>query len=106
MPYRAALSRISHAKNSKPTPEDLYKQAPNPIDEQIAMVFEDTRSACATPTRSISTICCSKPCACCGTTPRRAKPGTAASSYVMIDEYQDTNRSQYQLMRLLTDRAR
>src|SRR6185295_1730425 len=25
-------------------------------------------------------------------------------SYVMVDEYQDTNRSQYELMRLLTER--
>ncbi len=27
-------------------------------------------------------------------------------AYVMVDEYQDTNRSQYELMRLLTEQSR
>ena len=62
----------------------------------------NTKRPCATPTRSISTICCSRPYGCCATTTPPREPGTGASSYVMIDEYQDTNRPQYQLMRLLT----
>src|SRR5438874_4057464 len=35
MQYRAALSKISHAKNLKQTPEDFYKQAVNKESEAI-----------------------------------------------------------------------
>jgi DNA helicase-2/ATP-dependent DNA helicase PcrA len=38
----------------------------------------NTKRRCARRTRSISTICCSKPCAFCAMTTPRAKPGTAA----------------------------
>src|SRR5215831_12140325 len=40
MQCRAALSRISHAKNRKETAQDLYKAAVNPETERLAAVFE------------------------------------------------------------------
>ena len=45
MQYRAVLSRISHAKNRKQTPEDLYKQAVDPESERVAEVFEEYEKA-------------------------------------------------------------
>ena len=79
MQYRAALSRISHAKNLKQAPADIYKQAVEPGNRsRWRPSTRNTRRRCATPTRSISTICCSKPSACCATMTPRAKPGTAA----------------------------
>src|SRR5271157_215748 len=41
MQYRAALSRISHAKNIKQTPQDLYKNAVNPENERLAALYEN-----------------------------------------------------------------
>src|SRR6202046_1347293 len=40
MQYRAALSRISRAKSSKETPQDIYKHATNPESEAVAALFE------------------------------------------------------------------
>ena len=45
MQHRAALSRISHAKNLKQTPQDLYKDAINPESEKLAAVFEHYEKA-------------------------------------------------------------
>ena len=61
------------------------------------------RRACARPTRWISTTCCSKPSGCWRTMPICAARYNRRFEFVMIDEYQDTNRSQYELMRLLTE---
>src|SRR5690348_9307164 len=38
--YRAALSRISHAKNHKQTPQDLYRGATSKEQERLAALFE------------------------------------------------------------------
>src|SRR5690242_15422209 len=38
MQYRAALSRISHAKNQKKTPQDLYDHAADPVAEKLAVI--------------------------------------------------------------------
>ena len=45
MQYRAALSRISHAKNRKETPQDFYKRATNKETEALAKVFEEYEKA-------------------------------------------------------------
>ncbi len=66
---------------------------------------DNTKPACARPTRSISTTCCSKRCACSRTTRTCAASYNRRFEFVMIDEYQDTNRSQYELMRLLSECA-
>ena len=64
-----------------------------------------TKNGCAPPMRSISTTCCSRPSACCATTPALREQYGRRIRYLLIDEYQDTNRTQYDLMRLLTDIA-
>src|SRR5579862_1642857 len=46
--YRAALSRISHAKNRKQTPQDLYREATNKEVEKLAAVFDAYESALRT----------------------------------------------------------
>src|SRR6516164_3779870 len=45
LPYRSALSRISAAKNRADTPEDLFKQATNRTDEQIAALYTEYEKA-------------------------------------------------------------
>ncbi len=102
MQYRAVLSRISQAKNLKQTPQDLYNQATDPRVSKLAVLFEEYEKALRTANALdfddllLETV--------------RLLYHDAATrdaynrrlSYIMIDEYQDTNRSQYELMRLLS----
>ncbi len=102
MQHRAALSRISACKNRKQAPEDLHKDAKDPETVRLAVLFEEyekgLRSANALDfddllLESVRLL--------------RHDRATRDAwnrrlSYLMIDEYQDTNRSQYELMRLLS----
>ncbi|HEV2444879.1 MAG TPA: UvrD-helicase domain-containing protein, partial [Candidatus Sulfopaludibacter sp.] len=106
MQYRAALSRISHAKNIKQTPQDLYNTAINPESERVAALFEQyEKSLYAANALDFDDLLLEAV--------RLLRHDNATReawshrlSYVMIDEYQDTNRSQYELMRLLTESHR
>ncbi len=104
MQYRAAHSRISHAKNHKETPEDFYKNAKDPKSERLAVVFEQyearLRQANALDFDDLLLEAV-----------RLLRHDSVIRDtyndryrYLLIDEYQDTNRSQYELMRLLTQR--
>ncbi len=102
LPYRSVLSRISQAKNRADSPDELFKYAKTRVDEQIAVLYQEyekaLRSANALDFDDLLLE-----------TVRLLRHDTATREtwnrrlgYVMIDEYQDTNRPQYQLMRLLT----
>src|SRR5579864_6259039 len=102
MQYRAVLSRISHAKNCKKTPQDLYQEATDPNQTKIAVIFEEYEKALRQANaldfddlllETVRLLYHDE--ATRATLNRRL-------SYLMIDEYQDTNRSQYELMRLLS----
>jgi DNA helicase-2/ATP-dependent DNA helicase PcrA len=102
MPLRATMSVISHSKNCQKSPQELYEEAQDPKMSRIAALFEEyekgLRNANALDFDDLllETV--------------RLLAHDAATreaynrriSYLMIDEYQDTNRTQYQLMRLLT----
>ena len=45
MQYRAALSRISHAKNIQQTPQDFYKDTTDPKMARLAVVFQQYEEA-------------------------------------------------------------
>ena len=101
--YRAALSRISQAKNTKQTPQDFYRDAKDPAAGKLAVIWDQYEKALHTANALdfddllLETV--------------RLLYHDAATralynrriGYMMIDEYQDTNRSQYELMRLLTE---
>ena len=100
---RAALSRISHAKNHKQTPEEFAQAAKDPKSKQLAAVFEEyegrLRQANALDfddllLESVRLLRHDE-------ATRRAY--NRRIQHLLIDEYQDTNRSQYELMRLLTE---
>lgn len=106
MKYRAALSAISHAKNRKETPQDFYQKQGDPRMAKLAVIFDQYEKALHSANaldfddlllEAVRLL--------------RHDEATRASynrriSYLMIDEYQDTNRSQYELMRLLTEQHR
>ena len=102
MQYRAALSKISHAKNLKRTPQDLYQDAKNKESEALAALFEGYEKALyhANALDFDDLLLEAVRLLQHDTATREA--WNRRLSYVMIDEYQDTNRSQYELMRLLS----
>ncbi|HEY1342851.1 MAG TPA: UvrD-helicase domain-containing protein [Bryobacteraceae bacterium] len=103
MQHRAALSRISHAKNTKQGPQDLYKSAVNKESEALASVFEEYEKALRKANaldfddlllEAVRLLRIDDP---------TREAWNRRLSYILIDEYQDTNRSQYELMRLLSE---
>jgi DNA helicase-2/ATP-dependent DNA helicase PcrA len=103
MQYRAALSQISHAKNHKRTPQDFYKHSTDPKMSRLAVIYEKYEAAlCQANALDFDDLLLwsvkllQHDAEVRGWYNRRIQ-------YLMIDEYQDTNRSQYELVRLLTE---
>ncbi len=103
MQYRAALSRVSHAKSNNETPQDWYKAATDPKLTRLAKIYElyEERLRLANALDFDDLLLESV---------RLLRHDDAIRAlynrhfeFVMIDEYQDTNRSQYELMRRLTE---
>ena len=103
--YRAALSRISHAKNVKQAPSDLYKQAVNKETEALAAVYEEYEKALRNANALDFDDLLLEAVRLLRHDDATREAWNRRLSYVMIDEYQDTNRSQYELMRLLTEQS-
>ena len=99
---RSVLGRISYAKNHGLTPELMYQQAPNGPVEKVAALFGlyevKLRQANALDFDDLllkTVELFYKAAEVCERYNRRFE-------YVLVDEYQDTNRTQYQLIRQLT----
>jgi len=99
---RSLLSRIGYAKNRGLSPKDLYRKAVDPATEKLATVFEryegKLRQANALDfddllLKTVELFYGAKDI--CEDYNRRFR-------YVLVDEYQDTNRTQYELIRQLT----
>ena len=102
MPYRSVMSAIGQAKNSRKSAQDLYDEAKDPRMTRVAAAFEEyerglrTANALDFDDLLLETVRLLEHDA-----PTR-EAYNRRISYLMIDEYQDTNRTQYELMRLLT----
>ena len=106
MAYRAALSHISHAKNRGETPEDLYPQASNRDLERLASIYEAYETALrAANALDFDDLLLESVRLLRHDAPTR-EAWNRRLSYILIDEYQDTNRTQYDLMRLLSESHR
>jgi DNA helicase-2/ATP-dependent DNA helicase PcrA len=102
MPYRATLSQISQAKSVKKTPQEMYSESADPRVTKVAAVFEDYEKALHQANaldfddlllESVRLLFHDK---------NTRDAWNRRLSFIMIDEYQDTNHSQYELMRLLS----
>jgi DNA helicase-2/ATP-dependent DNA helicase PcrA len=97
----AVLSRISWAKNHMLDPQELYLQSADPITEKIAHIFEEYRkemrksNALDFDDLLLETVRLLKS----SSTVRESYQ--RRYEYLLIDEYQDTNRPQYELIKLL-----
>jgi DNA helicase II / ATP-dependent DNA helicase PcrA len=106
MQYRAALSKISHAKNTKTSPQEMYKNAVNKESESVAALYEEYEKALRNANALDFDDLLLEAVRLLRTDGATRESWNRRLSYVMIDEYQDTNRSQYELMRLLTEQHR
>ena len=102
MQPRAVLSRISHAKNCKKTPQDLYKEATEPNLTKIAVIFEDYEKALRQANAVDFDDLLLETVRLLYHDQATRESYNRRLGYLMIDEYQDTNRTQYELMRLLS----
>ena len=106
MQYRAALSKISHAKNVQQTPQDFYKDTTDPKMARLAVVFQRYEEALLRSNALdfddllLQSVRLLKHDA-----DLRAIYGRKLQ-FLTIDEYQDTNRTQYDLVRLLSESHR
>ncbi|MCZ6515482.1 MAG: UvrD-helicase domain-containing protein [Acidobacteria bacterium] len=103
---RAALSRISAAKNRGLTAEALYAGATNPIAERLASLFElynrKLRQAQALDFDDLLL----KAVELFESAPDVRDTYNQRFRYLLVDEFQDTNRLQYDLIRHLTRQHR
>src|SRR6516225_8855278 len=104
MQYRAALSRIGHAKNRNETPQDIYMKAVNRETEAVAKIYEEYEKALRNANALDFDDLLLEAVRLLRHDDATREAWNRRLSYVMIDEYQDTNRSQYELMRLLTEK--
>jgi DNA helicase II / ATP-dependent DNA helicase PcrA len=98
---RTVLGRISWAKNHMLDPQELYLQSADPKTEQIAHLYEEYRkelrkaNALDFDDLLLEAVRLLKSSATVRDYYNRR------FQYLLIDEYQDTNRPQYELMRML-----
>ncbi len=103
MQYRAALSRIGHAKNRNQTPADFQKQAVNKETETLAAIFVEYEKALHNANALDFDDLLIESVRLLRHDNATREAWNRRLSYVMVDEYQDTNRTQYELMRLLSE---
>ena len=103
---RVALGRISWAKNHMIDPQEYFLASTNPLEERIAHIFKIYRDELAKNNAMdfddllLETVRLLK------TSAETRDKYQRRYRYLLIDEYQDTNRPQYELMRLLSGKAR
>jgi DNA helicase II / ATP-dependent DNA helicase PcrA len=100
---RAALSRISQAKNRMETPEAMATAAWNPANEQFAKVYGLYTKALAGSNALDFDDLLLKTVDLFQQSERVRTKYAGQFRFVMVDEYQDTNRPQYLLIRSLAD---
>src|SRR4051794_11615075 len=102
VPPRAALSRISQAKNRMEGPESL-RGAWNLRDEQIAKIYEKYITALRESNALDFDDLLLKTVELFETSEQVRERYGRKFKYVMVDEYQDTNRPQYMLIKRLAE---
>jgi DNA helicase-2/ATP-dependent DNA helicase PcrA len=102
---RVALGRISWAKNHMIDPQEYFLASTNPMEEKIAHIFEIYRKELAKANALdfddllLETVRLLK------VAPDVRERYNRRYKYLLVDEYQDTNRPQYELMKLLAGPA-
>ena len=102
MKPRSALSVISHAKNQGRGPQDFYRDSTGPASDKLAVIFERYQDSLQESNAfdfDDLLLECVRLLRHSDETQQRLRE---RYQYLLVDEYQDTNRPQYELMQLLT----
>ena len=103
MQYRAVCSWISHKKSRKDTPQDVYSGSTDDRTERLASIYQQYEDRLLQANALDFDDLLLESVRLLGHDADLRRQYNRRFEFVMIDEYQDTNRSQYELMRLLTE---
>ncbi|MCI0348770.1 MAG: UvrD-helicase domain-containing protein [Acidobacteriales bacterium] len=103
---RVVQGRISWAKNHMLDPQEIYLQSADPKTEQVAHVFEIYRQELRKANALDFDDLLLEAVRLLKVSSEVRERYNRRFQYVLIDEYQDTNRPQYELMRLLAGEHR
>ena len=98
---RSVLAHISWAKNHMLDPQEVYLQSADPKTERVAQIYAEYKKELAKANSLdfddllLETVRLLK------AAPEVCEYYNRRFQYILVDEYQDTNRPQYELMRLL-----
>jgi len=103
MQYRAVTSWISHKKSGKTTPAEIYAASTDQKTSQLASIYERYEGQLRQANALDFDDLLLEAVRLLAHDVDLRRQYNRRFEFVMIDEYQDTNRSQYELMRLLTE---
>jgi len=98
---RTVLGRISWAKNHMLGPQELYLHSADPKTEKIAHLYEEYRKELRKANALDFDDLLLESVRLLKSAPHVREYYNKRFQYLLIDEYQDTNRPQYELMRML-----
>ncbi|MGA9206691.1 MAG: UvrD-helicase domain-containing protein, partial [Terriglobales bacterium] len=97
----AVLARISWAKNHMRDPIEVYQSSPDPKTERVAHIYEIYRQELRKANALDFDDLLLQAVRLLREAPEVRERYQRRFEYILVDEYQDTNRPQYELMRLL-----
>jgi DNA helicase-2/ATP-dependent DNA helicase PcrA len=98
---RNVLGRISWAKNHMLDPQEIYLQSADPKTERVAHIFEEYRKELLKANAMDFDDLLLEAMRLLKSVAAVREYYNRRFQYLLVDEYQDTNRPQYELMRLL-----
>ena len=98
---RAVLSHISWAKNHMLDPQEVYLQSGDPKTERVAQIYAEYKKELAKANALDFDDLLLEAARLLKSVPAVREYYNRRFQYILVDEYQDTNRPQYELMRLL-----
>jgi len=98
---RTVLGRISWAKNHMLDPQELYLRSADPKTEKVAHLYEEYRKELRKANALDFDDLLLEAVRLLKTASQVREYYNRRFQYLLIDEYQDTNRPQYELMRML-----
>ncbi len=98
---RVALSKISWAKNHMIDPQEFYLQSADPMSERVAHIFEGYRQELRKANALDFDDLLLEAVRVLKVSAEVRERYNRRYRWLLIDEYQDTNRPQYELMKLL-----
>jgi DNA helicase-2/ATP-dependent DNA helicase PcrA len=98
---RTVLGRISWAKNHMLDPQEIYLQSADPKTEKVAHIFEEYRKELRKANALDFDDLLLEALRLLKSVAAVREYYNRRFQYLLVDEYQDTNRPQYELMRLL-----